>query len=194
MSIAPAQPPPHPPLHRCSERLAPQGHVLPCSAARSAAAAQAHTRRRLASAAIMRSGTPHTVTIGNLKKLRFEPTLGGFSVSIATFRGGRCVRGNPSSFLHSRSRSRPPTLPPQPHAPQSPRRAAPCRSRAATATAAASVDSKTNPLLPCTRRGRYANELGAGPRERRAGHALRRPPIGARPGRAACKSVGFLFE
>lgn len=67
------------PTRRCTAAASawpPQGHVLPCSAARSAAAAQAHTRRRLASAAIMRSGTPHTVTIGNLKTVRFEPTPG----------------------------------------------------------------------------------------------------------------------
>lgn len=54
----------------------------------------------------------------------------------------------PSSVLQSR-----PALP-SPPLPLS--LALPTR-RAAAASAAASADSKTNPLLPCTRRGRYAN-------------------------------------
>lgn len=65
-----------------------------------------------------------------------------------TFRGGRWGRGNQVPSYRAVPRNRP----------QRGRFSiARFSRRAAAAAAAASADSKTNPLLPCTRRGRYAN-------------------------------------
>lgn len=75
-----------------------------------------------------------------------------------TFWGGRWGRGNQVPSYRVVRRSRP--LRCRLSLARFSLRAAP--RRAAAAAAAASADSKTNPLLPCTRRGRYANHYRRG--------------------------------
>lgn len=98
-----------------------------------------------------------------------SPTVVRTAPGTRIYLRGREVRAwDPSSFLRSRPAQPSRTLPSQPCAPL-----------------AATADSKTNPLLPSTRRGRYANRWG-----RSFVGALCTPPTA----RSANESARCLFS